>query len=110
MWTGTRIDSVTDDSSPARSVEFDYDGNGDLVTWTDVGGGVWRFTYDGSHRMVTMRDPNNEGVGSPPVIANTYDGSGRVTLQSDRLGRELAFDYTTVPGSVISLTRRAATS
>ncbi len=100
-WTGTRIDSVTDDSAPARSVEFDYDANGDLVTWTDVGGGMWRFTYDGSHRMLTMRDPNNEGVGSPPVIANTYDGSGRVTLQTDRLGRGTSFDYTTVPGAVI---------
>lgn len=100
-WTGTRIDSVTDDSSPARSVEFDYDGSGDLVAWTDVGGGVWRFTYDGAHRMLTMRDPNNEGVGSPPVIANTYDGSGRVTLQTDRLGRGTSFDYTTVQGAVI---------
>lgn len=100
-WTGTRIDSVTDDSSPARSVEFDYDGNGDLVAWTDVGGGVWRFTYDGAHRMLTMRDPNNEGVASPPVIANTYDGAGRVTLQTDRLGRGTSFDYTTVPGAVM---------
>lgn len=101
-WTGNRITSVTDLSSPSRSVTFGYDGAGDLVEWTEVGGGTWAFTYDGSHRLLTMLDPNQEGSGSPVPITNVYDGSGRVESQTDRLGRETTFDYTTIPGSVIT--------
>lgn len=101
-WAGNRITSVTDSSSPSRTVTFTYDGAGDLVEWTDVGGGTWAFTYDGSHRLLTMLDPNQEGSGTPVPITNVYDSSGWVESQTDRLGRETTFDYTTIPGSVIT--------
>lgn len=99
VWDGGHLMDVTDSSSPARSVHFDYDG-GDLVGWTDVADGTWAFTYD-SHFLVTMRDPNQEGEIDPPVITNHYDGSDRVDSQTDRLDRETTYDYDTIPGGVI---------
>jgi RHS repeat-associated protein len=101
-WSSGRIVEVEDSSTPARSVTFAYDTNGNLEEWTDVAGGSWAFTYDSGHRLLTMRDPNQDGVTSPPVITNVYDTAGRVTSQTDREGGVTAFDYTAVPGSVIS--------
>ncbi|MEZ5309297.1 MAG: RHS repeat domain-containing protein [Microthrixaceae bacterium] len=88
-------------STPPRSVSFNYDFNGDLVEWTDVGGATWAFTYDTSHRLLTMRDPKQAGKSAPGLIANVYDPSGRVVSQSDRLGYTTAFDYDTVKDGVI---------
>jgi len=99
-WSGGHITDITDSSSPARSVHFDY-ASGDLVEWTDVAGGTWAFTYDANHLLLTMRDPNQEGVVGPPVITNDYDGADRVESQTDRLGRITTFDYTTLAGGVI---------
>lgn len=93
-YTGTRVTSVSDSSTPARTVVFAYnDGAGNLTDVTDVGGGNWHFTYDAAHRMLTMRDPR---LG---VVTNHYDGSGRVDWQSDPLGRTTSFDYTSVLSS-----------
>ncbi len=99
-WTGNHVTGVEDSSSPSRSVSFTYDSN-ELTDWTDVADGNWHFTYDGSHRLETMRDPRQDGVMDPPVITNHYDGEGRVDSQTDRLDRETTFDYDTIPGGVI---------
>ena len=111
-WTGNHITSLTDSSSPARTVTYAYDGSGNL---TDVYGvNTTRspsllnddhtvFTYDSSHRMLTRRDPKFYGssITPTPVTTNVYDSSSRVISQTDPLGRETTFDYSTVPGSVI---------
>lgn len=56
--------------------------------------------------MTRMRLPNQYdpalAIGSDPeVVANVYDTSGRVTSQTDPLGRTTTFDYTSVPGSTL---------
>lgn len=57
---------------------------------TDVNGGTWQFTYDASHRMLTMTDPRGT------VTQNVYDTSGRVTSQTldpTGLNRATTFAY-----------------
>lgn len=100
-WTGDRVTGITDNMMPSRSVTFSYDGNGDLVEWADVGGGSWAYTYDANHLLLTTRDPDQASALVPAVVTNVYDGSGRVTSQTDRIGAVTEFDYTAVAGAVV---------
>ncbi len=103
-----RITSASDSATPRRTVTYGYDGNGDLTDITDVGSGVTHFTVrrgPSDDRMTTVRAP-----GETAVMTNTYDGSGRVISQTDRLSRETTFDYTSIEDATMrrsSLTRRA---
>ena len=57
-YTGSLITKVQDSSTFARSVTYGYnDGFGNLTDVTDVGGGAWKFVYDASHRMTSLKDP-----------------------------------------------------
>lgn len=98
--TNNRITQISDPSSPARTVGFAYNGNGEMSDYTDVAGGNWRFTYDASHRMLTMRDPTHTSDGK--VVENHYDASGRVDWQKDELLQQTSIDYTSIPGAVIT--------
>jgi RHS repeat-associated protein len=72
-----------------RSVVFVYDspcGTGNLCTAYEPDGGAWTFTYDASHRMLTMLDPNQQPAPTPHPITNHYDTQGRVDWQQDQLG------------------------
>jgi RHS repeat-associated protein len=103
-FTSGHVTGVSDSASPARTLTYTYDGSGNLTDVIDAGGGHWQFTYDGSHRMLTMREPKYFGdttTTPTPVTTNHYDAQGRVDWQSDPLGRTTGFDYTTVPGSTI---------
>jgi RHS repeat-associated protein len=101
-WSGGHITSVTDPNvSPNRSVSFLYaDGRGNLTDAFDVGGGHWQFTYDANHRMTNMKDPRCFAAGAAcnggQGIVNVYDAAGRVTRQTDQLGRQTTFDYTSI--------------
>jgi RHS repeat-associated protein len=92
-WSGDRITKVVGPGSPGREVLYSYDASLRLTGVTDVAGGKWVYSYDTSGRLSTVRDPNREGVANPPVLSNLYDSSGRVTLQTDRLGKATVFDY-----------------
>lgn len=92
--TNGHITGVTDPAG--RTESFTYDSSGNLTDAIDVGGGHWQFTYDSNHQMLTMRSPRFYGdtTTSPsPVVSNVYDSSGRVTSQTDPLGRETTFSY-----------------
>ena len=70
----------------------------------DPAGGHWQFGYDTSHRMLTMRSPRYYGDTTTlpsPVVTNHYDSAGRVDWQTDQLGRQTSFDYTSIPGSTL---------
>src|SRR5206468_2924488 len=60
-----------------------------LTQVTDVASGLTRFSYDSSHYLLTMTDPNNG------VTTNTYDPSThRITNQQDPITtRNTTFDY-----------------
>jgi RHS repeat-associated protein len=86
--TAKLIQTINDTASPVRSVTFQYGTNSSVPTtyqsltqFTDVAGGVTRFTYNGSHYLLTMTDPNGG------VTTNTYDASNRVATQQDALMR-----------------------
>jgi RHS repeat-associated protein len=91
------IQSITDSATPARSVLFLYGIDPtnaatylNLLQVTDVAGGLTKFTYDSSHRLLTMTDPNNG------VITNTYETSQpfRITSQKrEVLNRTTTFSY-----------------
>jgi RHS repeat-associated protein len=101
-FTGSHVTSVTDSATPARSLTYTYDGSGNLTDVVDVGAGHWQFTYDASHRMLTMRSPRYYGdttTTPSPVVTNHYDAQGRVDWQSDPLGRTTTFDYTSIADS-----------
>ena len=91
-------------TTPPRTVTFTYDMAGDLIEVEDVNGGITSFTYDGDHRLETMRMPEHDGDTSTvpdPEWINVYDGADRVISQTDPIGRTTLFDYTTTPGSTI---------
>jgi RHS repeat-associated protein len=98
-WTGSHITSITDGSTPARTVSYGYNSAGELVSVTDVGGGSFAFGYDAGHRLVTLRDPNQASASPAAVMANTYDSAGRVVAQANRAGKTTVFDYTSIPGA-----------
>jgi RHS repeat-associated protein len=98
VYSGNHVSSVSDPLG--RVVAYAYDGVGNLTDVTDVNGGNTHFTYDSAHRMLTMRFPNQApGVtgSTGAVVSNKYDGQGRVTEQTDQLGRTTKFAYAGEP-------------
>jgi YD repeat-containing protein len=97
-WKKGHVASVTDPLK--RTISYEYNGAGDLADVTDVAGGNTHFTYDSQHRMLSMRLPN-QAPGVPgsteAALHNTYDEQGRVTTQTDQLGRETSFEYAGEP-------------
>lgn len=96
-----RVVSVTDPSTPARTVAYDYDVDGDLVKVTDVANGTWLFGYTAGHLLTSVTSPRQAAESPPARVVNTFDGQGRVVSQTDELNGETTFDYTTTPGSVV---------
>ncbi len=75
-YTGTRLSSVTDNSSPVRTVTYlAADGDGNLTGCTDPEGQTWSYTY--LNRLVTQTSNPDGAV----VIQNTYDAQNRVVTQ-----------------------------
>jgi RHS repeat-associated protein len=69
------------DDHTGRSVSFSYDASGDLVSATDVLGRTWTYLYDTAHRLLEVLDPR--GL---TVERTEYDSQGRAVRQFDGLG------------------------
>ncbi len=67
---------------------YTYDGNDNLIRFTDAEGAVTRYEYDAEHRMTAWYDGNGNRI-----VQNTYDGEGRVTKQTDANGYDALFEY-----------------
>jgi RHS repeat-associated protein len=91
------VSSVTDNTA-SRQVQFGYT-SGDLASITDVGGGVTTMSYDSSHQMLQLLDPNQQSATTKHYLTNVYDGNGRVTSQTDFASRVTTFDYTSIAGA-----------
>ncbi|MEM9990648.1 MAG: CARDB domain-containing protein, partial [Bacteroidota bacterium] len=97
-YTGDRLTQVTDNSG--RFVTYGYSGNQqNLVSSTDVRGGMSTMTYDAAHHLITQVDPRGH-----TVVSNTYDGNGRVIAQSDALGYATLFAYDTPVAGATTMT------
>ena len=79
-----RISMITDG---LRSVHYEYDENGDLVTVADVLGNITTFIYE-DHRIIKIIDPK-ENI----VVENIYDENGRCIKQYDALVNQTRFEY-----------------
>ncbi|MFA7344348.1 MAG: IPTL-CTERM sorting domain-containing protein, partial [Terrimicrobiaceae bacterium] len=85
-YSGGRISSVTDSTSPSRGVSFAFDANGNLTSATDPELKVTYFDYvvagdpggtvATDHRIVRLRNHDNE-----TITQNVYDLLGRVERQ-----------------------------
>ncbi|MCP3980107.1 MAG: RHS repeat protein, partial [bacterium] len=85
--TEGRITRITDPLD--RAMSYAYDPAGDLVSFTDRGGAITRFTYDSDHRLLDISDPR----GVKP-LRNEYDAEGRLIRHIDAFGKvvELGHD------------------
>ncbi|CAN7716344.1 DUF6531 domain-containing protein [Pseudorhodoferax sp. LjRoot39] len=75
---------VTNVSDGTRSVGYAYDGNNNLVTFTDATAKATTFQYDLPGRMTKFFLPANPTVAQ---VTNVYDPLGRVQTQTNALGK-----------------------
>ncbi|MGC4116149.1 MAG: PKD domain-containing protein [Myxococcales bacterium] len=81
-----RITTITD---PAGNLlTYGYDERGDLRTFTDRESSTSKFTYDTTHRLLTIEDPK----GIQP-IRNEYDDAGRLIAHTDAYGKRIEYTH-----------------
>ncbi|CAG0934100.1 partial tRNA nuclease WapA, partial [Thermoflexales bacterium] len=85
-YEGDHLTAVTDPI--ARVIRFGYDAQGNLAVMTNTLGFTTTLTYDDQHRLTRMTDANGH-----TIVANEYDGPGRVTRQLDGLNQATRFGY-----------------
>ena len=96
-YTGSHITKVTDPLG--RAVSYSFDGSGDLATVTGPDGAVTSFGYDADHHITSVLDPAQQSAPIKHPMTMIYDPQGRVTSQTDPLGRGTTFAYTGDPFS-----------
>jgi RHS repeat-associated protein len=86
--SGNSAGRIVSVAGPAGTVSYGYNTNANLATVTDTGGKTSSYGYDSSNRLTTITDPT--GV---IVLANTFDGQGRVATQTAAAGAATTFTY-----------------
>ncbi|MCM1159687.1 MAG: Ig-like domain-containing protein, partial [Roseburia sp.] len=71
-----------------KTVSYGYDGNRDLISFTNEAGNSVRFTYDEEHNLISIIDPM--GVAA---ARNEYDETGRLTATIDAEGNRMEYAY-----------------
>lgn len=103
-WSGTHISTITDSSDPAhtRTTSYGYDSNGNLTSYTDIGGGVWTLGYDTSNRLVSVRSPRFQSGTAARQFH--YDSQGRVDWEQDPVGNRTTLAYDTPSAGATEIT------
>ena len=82
-----RITTITDPTG--KPMTYQYDVNGDLVTYTDRASNVTTITYQGNHYLNQITN----ALGEMPIRCD-YDDSGRLIDEIDAAGHEQTFTTT----------------
>ena len=82
-----RITTITDPNG--KPMTYQYDVNGDLVTYTDRASNVTTITYQGNHYLNQITN----ALGEMPIRCD-YDDSGRLIDEIDAAGHEQTFTTT----------------
>ncbi|MBD3920905.1 hypothetical protein H8B09_19220 [Paenibacillus sp. PR3] len=85
-YTGGRLASVTDPSG--RSIGFEYDAKGDMISLKQADDTKITYTYDSSHHIASVTSPSGK-----EVTTIGYDDKGRVTAYSDGYGTDYGYQY-----------------
>ena len=86
-------------------VEYDYDANGDLVSFTDLNGNTTTYTYIQDHYLEDIVDPR--GV---RVARNEYDADGRLIAHIDAEGNRIEYDNDLIAMTLSITDRRGNTT
>ncbi len=78
-----QLTSVSDNSSPARSVNYTYDDVGNLASFRDPLGNPTAFAYAAPGLLSQVFYPSNP---TTPFVTNVYDSLGRVATQTNANG------------------------
>ncbi|WP_212801038.1 RHS repeat protein [Pseudomonas sp. St290] len=84
---GEQISRIDDVGGLARSSATVYDAFGRVISQTDGRGQVSTTTYASNGRVITLKNPLNQGQTSE------YDAFGRVLKQTDALGKVTTYAY-----------------
>ncbi|MFN7922272.1 MAG: RHS repeat-associated core domain-containing protein [Bryobacteraceae bacterium] len=108
-YTGGRLSKVTDQAG--RTVTYAYNGNL-LLSAVDIYKQTTKYTYDNSGVRVGLLTKTQLPLGNVPTT-QTYDGSGRVISQTDANNNttKVAYDGnggTTITGPLGNVTRQAS--
>lgn len=95
--TNGKITQVVDNIG--RTIEFDYNGNDDLIWAKNVRGDTTFFNYDNNHQLQTVINPNGH-----TVVQNVYDASNRISSQQDVFNNLFTIDYDTPSTGVTTAT------
>lgn len=82
-----RISNVTDNAG--RGVSYQYDVNGNMISYVNVRGGTFIYNYDNQNRLISSVD--SKGI---TYVRNSYDVGGRVVQQQDASNSVSTFQYT----------------
>ncbi len=88
------------------SVQFGYNANHNITSFTDRRGNVWSYTYDANNRLLNTTDPagnttsytynTNQTVLTDPnghMLTHNYDASGRLISEVDALGYTQSYSW-----------------
>lgn len=98
IWSSGHVVAISDGTG--RSVNYGYDDNGNLTSFTAADYAVTTFGYDDNHYLTTTTSPNGG------VTTNAYDPSHRVTSQTDAVGRVTTMAYDVSGASTTTTTTR----
>jgi RHS repeat-associated protein len=87
-YQGQRLASLTDPIN--RTLNFEYNGAGNLSLFKDANGNTTRYEYDPAGRITRIIDGRSNNL-----LVNEYDAEGRVKVQYNGLNRKYEFAYDT---------------